>query len=122
MSEPLESLIATTHAMLTWPENWNTYKALPLDPIAVTKAEAWITEVYQRDPALTDGVNIVSDAEGGVVFEWFGKVLDKHLTIYITSEDITYLLDWGVDMSTQMEDDAVKDIEHFAQLKRSLYE
>lgn len=122
MSEPLESIITTTHAMLTLLEGWNTYKALPLDPIAVTKAEAWITEVYQRDPVLTDDVNIVSDAMGGVVFEWFGAVLDKHLTIYITVEDITYLLDWGANMSTQMEDDAVRDIDHFVQLRGSLYE
>lgn len=120
MGTSLETIIAQIHEMLTWPAGWNTYDALPISPASAVHAEAWITEVYQRDLTLVDDINVIADAWGDVVFEWWGKVKDKHLTIYIGKDVIDYVRDWGLNMETEMDDGVITSIDRFVELRQYL--
>lgn len=46
--------------------------------------------------------NVIADANGDVVFEWwYGK---KKLTVYIGDESAEYVQVWGTDVESEMSD------------------
>jgi hypothetical protein len=113
--DDLASIYAKLVDMASWPENWNTYKALPINPNAIARAKNWVTEVYQHCPDIEEP-NVVGDAaDGGVVFEWRNGI--RGLTIYVCSDTIDYLKSWGANMSTEMEDGDIQDIGDFLDLR-----
>ncbi len=120
-TDTLESIVERIRAMLDWPEDWNGYAADRISPLAAQYAIKWVTGIYEQDASLLDDVNVISDAQGGVVLEWFGSPIDKHLTLYIgESGKVEYLQDWGANINNDMDEGEVTDIDHFIQLKGAL--
>jgi hypothetical protein len=103
-----EALLPTLNEiynLLTWPEGWNGYDACAPKFEAVQYASHWI-ELFYLD-IVSSGQewiepNVTASAEGEVVFEWRHGI--KNLTIYIGNQSAEYVMDWGADINTEMED------------------
>jgi hypothetical protein len=80
--------------LLTWSVGWNGYDSLAPNSDAVLHAENWIVRLFLEvaDAGLTwIQPNVIADANGDVVFEWWhGK---KKLTVYIEDESAEYVQD-----------------------------
>jgi hypothetical protein len=91
--------------LLTWPDNWNSYGASAPKYEAVRSADHWVELLYQEvmESAL-DWIepNVTASAEGEVVFEW--RHDEKRLTVYIGTQGVEYVKDWGPDINTEMAD------------------
>ncbi|HZS77281.1 MAG TPA: hypothetical protein VFA41_11765 [Ktedonobacteraceae bacterium] len=99
----LNDTISRVQALLTLKEGWNGYDALPPDPDAIQHAAKWIRGLYLEvsniDHAWIEP-NVIADAEGNVVFEWWhGK---KKLTVYVGRESAEYVQVWGTDIYSEM--------------------
>lgn len=79
---------------------------------AIGRALVWIEDLYED--TLTTGKrwiapNVVADADGNVVFEWWED--QKKLTIYIHPETVEYVKVWGPDIFSEMENGEAEGIE-----------
>lgn len=93
------------HNLLTLSAGWNGYDSLAPNPDAVAHAENWIVRLF-LEVADVGRVwiqpNVIADAEGEVVFEWwYGK---KKLTVYIGDDNAEYVQVWGTDIHSEMSD------------------
>ncbi len=99
-------------ALLSWREGWNGYDAAVPNHEAIGHAFVWIEGLYED--TLTTGIrwmapNVVADAHGNVVFEWWEG--QKRLTIYIHPETVEYVKVWGPDIFSEMDDGEAEGIE-----------
>ncbi|MDQ3387007.1 MAG: hypothetical protein M3475_05305, partial [Actinomycetota bacterium] len=99
-------------ALLSWREGWNGYDAAAPNQEAIGHAFVWIEGLYED--TLTTGIrwmapNVVADAHGNVVFEWWEG--QKRLTIYIHPETVEYVKVWGPDTFSDMDDGEAEGIE-----------
>ena len=104
----ISSTLSEIYNLLTWPEGWNGYDACAPKYEAVQYAVHWIELFYQE--VMSSGQiwiepNVTASAEGEVVFEWRQEI--KNLTVYIGSEIVQYVKDWGTDIDTEMEDGTI---------------
>jgi hypothetical protein len=107
----MKETLAQIDNLLTWGAGWNGYDSLAPDPDAVAHAENWITRLYREmaDSGHTWIMpNVIADASGDVVFEWwYGK---KKLTVYIGDESAEYVQVWGADIHSGMSDGDAESI------------
>ena len=103
VKEALKETLARLKNLLILDAGWNGYDALAPNPDAVLHAENWIGRLFQE---IADSgrswirPNVIADANGDVVFEWWrGK---KKLTVYIGDESAEYVKIWGTDIHSEM--------------------
>ena len=103
--EFLKDTLAKLKNLLTLKAGWNGYDSLAPDRDAVVHAENWIVRLYLEAAELGRPwikPNVIADAEGEVVFEWwYGK---KKLTVYIGDESAEYIQVRGPDRHSEMSD------------------
>lgn len=101
----IKDTLTQTHNLLAWRNGWNGYNSLAPNPDAVVRAENWIVQLFLEvaDSGLTwIQPNVIADANGDVVFEWwYGK---KKLTVYIGEESAEYIEVWGTDIHSEISD------------------
>lgn len=101
--EALKDTVTKIQQLLTLDAGWNSYDALAPDPKAALHAEIWIKKLFLEVADLGRPwikPNVIADANGGVVFEWwYGK---KKLTVYIEDESAEYVQVWGTDIRSEM--------------------
>jgi hypothetical protein len=101
----LKDTLTKLHNLLTWNVGWNGYDALPPDPHAVAHAQDWIVKLFLEVADLGRlwiQPNVIADANGEVVFEWWYGT--KKLTVYIADESAEYIQVWGTAIHSQMSD------------------
>jgi hypothetical protein len=103
VKEALKDTLAKLQNLLTWNAGWNGYDSLVPNSDAVLHAENWIVRLFLEvaDLGLTwIQPNVIADANGDVVFEWWhGK---KKLTVYIEDESAEYIQIWGTNIHSEM--------------------
>ncbi len=103
VSDALQDTLTSLHNLLTWGAGWNGYDSLAPSPEAVLQAENWITRLYREvaDAGHTwIKPNVIADASGDVVFEWWYS--NKKLTVYIGDKSAEYVQVWGADIQSEM--------------------
>jgi hypothetical protein len=112
MRDPIRKTRTELDALLSWREGWNGYDAVAPKREAIDHASVWIGFLYE-DVLTTEkrwiAPNVVADADGNVVFEWWEG--QKKLTIYIHPETVEYVKVWGPDILSEMENGEVEGIE-----------
>lgn len=103
VKEVLTETLTKLRNLLVWKDGWNGYDAVAPDPVAVSHAEDWIVELFLEVANL--GLpwiqpNVVADADGNVVFEWWND--KKKLTVYIEENNAEYVQVWGLDIHSEM--------------------
>ncbi len=91
--------------LLTLSAGWNGYDSLAPNPDAVAHAENWIVRLFLEVADLGRvwiKPNVIADAEGEVVFEWWHG--NKKLTVYIGDDSAEYVQVWGTDRHSEMSD------------------
>ena len=105
VKEVLKDTRTKLQNMLTWKTGWNGSDCLAPDPDAIKHAEVWVTRLYLEVADMGRvwvKPNVIADANGDVVFEWWhGK---KKLTVYIGDESAEYVQVWGTDIHSEMSD------------------
>src|SRR6266571_5573813 len=105
VKEALKETLSKLRNLSTLSAGWNGYDSLAPNPNAVLHAENWIVRLFLEvaDLGLTwIQPNVIADANGDVVFEWWhGK---KKLTIYIEDESAEYVQVWGTDVHSKLLD------------------
>ena len=119
----LDAIIAKLRDLLTWPDGWNSYDALAPDPDAVSRAEQWITEFYQRiidtqQQWITP--NITATANGDVILSW--RRGQRDLEVYIEKQDMFYIIIEGKGTDAKITDGDINTIEDMQQLWQWLLE
>lgn len=109
--EALNDTLAKVHDLLSWGENWNSYRALAPSPIAVAYAESWVVNLFQTVEEL--GLlwikpSVTPSPEGEVVFEWWYG--EKKLTMYVGDQSIDYVQVWGTDIHAKITDGDIGSI------------
>ncbi len=103
VKEALKETRTKLRNLLTWSAGWNGFDSLAPNPDAVLHAENWIVRLFLEvaDVGLTwIQPNVIADANGDVVFEWwYGK---KKLTVYIEDESAEYVQVWGTNIHSEM--------------------
>ena len=103
LQEALKETLTKLRNLLTWSAGWNGYDSLAPSSDAVLHAENWIVRLFLEvaDLGLTwIQPNVIADANGDVVFEWWhGK---KKLTVYIEDESAEYVQVWGTNIHSEM--------------------
>ena len=103
VQEVLKDTLARLKNLVTFDSGWNGYDALAPNPDAILHAENWVVRLFLEvadlgRPWITP--NVIADANGDVVFEWwYGK---KKLTVYIEDESAEYVQVWGPDIHSEM--------------------
>jgi hypothetical protein len=103
VKEALKETLTKLRNLLTWSAGWNSYDSLEPNPEAISHAENWIGRLFLEVADL--GLpwiqpNVIADANGDVVFEWWhGK---KKLTVYIEDESAEYVQVWGTNIHSEM--------------------
>lgn len=91
----------------TWQEGWTGYNVAAPKPEAIRSAMMWATQMYE-DALATSGKwhtpHVAANADGDVMFEWWNEETQKGLAVYVSERNATYILDWGTNMETEMED------------------
>src|SRR5258706_12457137 len=103
VGEILKETLAKLQNLLTWSAGWNGYDALAPDPDAVVHARNWIVRLFLEAADLGRvwiKPNVIADADGEVVFEWWNG--PKKLTVYIGDESAEYIQVWGSDIHSEM--------------------
>ncbi len=102
---PIKETLTQIHNLLALRNGWNGYNSLAPNSDAVLHAENWVVQLFLEvaDSGLTwIQPNVIADAEGEVVFEWwYGK---KKLTVYIGEESAEYIEVWGTDIHSEISD------------------
>ena len=103
VKEALKETLIKLRNLLTLSAGWNGYDSLAPNPDAVAHAENWIVRLFLEVADLGRvwiKPNVIADAEGEVVFEWwYGK---KKLTVYIGDDSAEYVQVWGTDIHSEM--------------------
>ena len=103
VKDALKETLTKLRNLLTWSAGWNGYDSLAPNSDAVLHAENWIVRLFLEvaDVGLTwIQPNVIADANGDVVFEWWhGK---KKLTVYIEDESAEYVQVWGTNIHSEM--------------------
>lgn len=90
-------------SLASWPEKWDGYDAAKPNLESVRHADKWIRTLY-RD--VTSGLwiepNVVADAEGDIVFEWWHN--SKKLTVYVSPDTVEFIKVEGPDINNDMKD------------------
>jgi hypothetical protein len=111
IQETLKDTLTKIQQLLTLDVGWNSYDALAPNPEAVLHSEIWIKKLFLEVADLGRPwmkPNVIADANGDVVFEWwYGK---KKLTIYIEDESAEYVQVWGTDVHSEMLDGDAESI------------
>jgi len=84
---------------------WNGYDVAAPKSDSILQAKKWIRQMYEdvtRTKAPWHKPHVAADANGEVIFEWWND--DRGLTIDISNGGATYLIAWGTNMETDMED------------------
>lgn len=84
---------------------WNGYDVAAPKIEPIQKARKWILEMYEdvrRMRALWHQPHVTADADGDVMFEWWNN--ERGLAVYVSEDGATYIMDWGTNMETEMED------------------
>lgn len=116
-NDPLSTTITQLRELLTWPDGWNSYDALAPDPDAVSRAEQWITEFYQRISSLNlqwITPNIIGGGDGEVIFTWYHGQRD--INVYIDKQEIGYLKAWSRGVNARLTDGDINTIDDMQQL------
>ena len=99
----MKETFAQIDNLLRWSAGWNGYDSLAPNPDAVAHAEHWIVRLFLEVADLGRvwiKPNVIADAEGEVVFEWwYGK---KKLTVYIGDESAEYVQVCGTNIHSEM--------------------
>ena len=103
--EPLNETLTKLKSLLNWGAGWNGYDSLAPNPDAVLHAENWIVRLFLEVADLGRvwiKPNVIADADGEVVFEWWNG--PKKLTVYIGDESAEYIQVGGPDIHSEMSD------------------
>ena len=99
----LKETLTKLRNLLTLSAGWNSYDSLAPNSDAVLHAENWIVRLFLEVADLGHTwiqPNVIADANGDVVFEWWhGK---KKLTVYIEDKSAEYVKVWGTDIHSEM--------------------
>ncbi|SRR6266567_880029 len=111
LRKPLSDTLAKVHNLLSWGENWNSYRTPAPNPKAVAHAESWIVSLFQTVEDL--GLpwikpSVTPSPEGEVVFEWWYG--EKKLTIYVGDQSADYVQVWGTDIHAKITDGDIETI------------
>jgi hypothetical protein len=101
LSETMDEL----DALGELPPGWNGYDVAAPKMNSILQAKKWIRQMYEdvtRMHAPWHKPHVAADADGDVTFEWWND--DRGLTIDISNGGATYLIAWGTNMETDMED------------------
>jgi len=105
VKEALKETLTKLRNLLNWSAGWNGYDSLAPNPDAVSHAENWIVRLFLEvaDLGFTwVQPNVIADANGDVVFEWWHS--KKKLTVYIGDDSAGYVQVWGTDIHSEMSD------------------
>ena len=107
----MKETLAQIDNLLTWSAGWNSYDSLSPNPDALVHAEHWIARLFLEVADLGRvwiKPNVIADANGDVVFEWWhGK---KKLTVYIEDESAEYVQVWGTDVDAKITDGSIESM------------
>jgi hypothetical protein len=102
---PLWEVTEKVLGLLRWQEGWNGFDVAAPNHKAVTRAIPWIRDMY-RDALKTgrewQDPHVTADEDGDVMFEWWNG--ERGLTIYISEESSSYIIDWGTNITSEMDD------------------
>ncbi len=112
LRKPLSDTLAKVHNLLSWGENWNSYRTPAPDPNAIAHAESWIVSLFETVDDL--GLlwikpSVTPSPEGEVVFEWWYR--EKKLTIYVGDQRADYVQVWGTDIHAKITDGEIESID-----------
>src|SRR5712691_8483161 len=97
--EALKETLTKLHNLLALDAGWNGYDALAPNADAVAHAEDWLVRLFLEVADLGRmwmKPNVIADAEGEVVFEWWYGT--KKPTVYIAEQSAEYVQVWGKDI------------------------
>lgn len=103
---PLDKIRRELTELGRWPEGWDGYDAAKPNRASIRNADSWISALYRDINVLWIEPNVVADAEGDVVFEWWHD--EKKLTVYVSPETVEFIKVEGPDIHTDMHDGAVE--------------
>ncbi len=109
--ESFKDTLTQIHNLLEWNADWNGYDSLVPNPDAVAHAENWIVRLFLEVADLGRvwiKPNVIADAEGEVVFEWWHG--HKKLTVSIGDDSAEYVQVWGTDIHSEMSDSDAEPI------------
>lgn len=92
-------------ALRELPEDWNGYDVEAPNPYAIERARMWIRQMHEDVEAIGrrwHNPHVAPAEEGDVMFEWWNG--DKALTVYVSGDDVNYIIGWGPNLETDMED------------------
>lgn len=102
---PLWEVTDQISELLRWPEGWNGYDVAAPNHRAVNHAYSWIRSMYEDALAAREDwrkPHVTADEDGDVMFEWWNG--EKHLTVYVSEQEASYVTDWGLDITNEMDD------------------
>jgi hypothetical protein len=105
-TEPSET-INEIHELLKLPPGWTGYDVAAPRFSAIEAAVSWIKELYvdvQAMGAEWHAPHVAANADGDVLFEWWNDDTEKGLAVYVSENGANFILDWGTDLETEMED------------------
>lgn len=105
VKETLRDTLTKLQNLRSFQAGWNGYDSMAPNPDAILHAENWITKLFLEVADIGCSwipPNVIADANGDVVFEWWHA--KKKLTVYIGEESAEYIQVWGTDIHTEMAD------------------
>lgn len=106
LTEPSETIDAIRE-LLKLPPGWTGYDVAAPKFGAIGAAVSWIKGMYDDVQAIGGewhAPHVAANADGDVMLEWWNDDTDKGLAVYVSESGAHYILDWGTDMETEMED------------------
>jgi len=103
IKEALKETLTKLRNLLTLSAGWNGYDSLAPNSDAVLHAENWIMQLFLEVADLDlpwIQPNVIADANGYVVFEWWYG--EKKLTVYIEDGSAEYVQFWGTNIHSEM--------------------
>lgn len=91
-----------------WVANWDGYGSTKPNPMAVDSARSIMTELFRGATLTRHGwsdPHVSANETGDVVLEWWQD--NRKVTVYVTPAEMRYLLVWGDDMDTEMEEQTI---------------
>jgi hypothetical protein len=103
--ENLDDTLNQIHNLLKLDAGWNGHDSLAPKPDVVVHAQNWISRFFLVVAELGRfwiKPNVIADADGEVVLEWWHG--HKKLTVYIGDDSAEYVKVWGADIHSEMQD------------------
>jgi hypothetical protein len=104
LRSPFAETLDDLDALRGLPEGWNGYDAAPPDHNAIEQARSWIGDMYEDVEAIRrswHNPHVSANEDGDVAFEWWNE--DKVLTVYVSRDEARYIIGWGLNIETDME-------------------